>query len=202
MTSRTYTDLLAQIQGLCGVNFASIELPRILALINRRAGRAYKACDWWTRYLHVGEERTVTSNVIPFTQGALDRIGLFLRIHRTEPWLAAAAQEFTFYVDGSGARITAGTLDPATAFVTYKEEWTPAISSLSSDIPGEFFDYIAYGTYADYLRAEGQQEKAVIADQEAAAILEEEMTNPQCVSTMQMVATRISTNSNNQLRNS
>lgn len=202
MTTRTYTDLLAQIQGLCGVNFASIELPRIVALINRRAGRAYKACDWWTRYLHVGEARTVTNNVIPFTQAGLDPIGLFLRIHRTEPWVATAAQEFTFYVDGAGAHVTAGTLDPGTAFVTYKEAWTPAITALSTDIPGEFFDYIAYGTYADYLRAEGQQEKAMIADQEANAILEEEMTNPQHVSTMQMVATRISTNSNNQLRNS
>lgn len=202
MTSRTYTDIIAQIQGLCGVNFASIELPRILALINRRAGRAYKACDWWTRYLHVGEERTVTSNVIPFTQDGLDEIGLFLRIHRTEPWVAAAAQEFAFYVDGSGARITAGTLDPGTAWVTYKEAWTPAITALSIDIPGEFFDFIAYGTYADFLRAEGQQEKALVADQEATAILDEELTNPQCVSTMQLVATRISTNSNNQLRNS
>lgn len=202
MTDRTYTDLLAQIQGLCGVQFASLELPRIVALMNRRAARAYKACDWWTRWLHVGEERTVTSNVIPYTESGLDEIGLFLRIHRTEPWAAASAQEFTFYVDSSGARITAGTLDPSTAFVTYKEAYTPAIDSTSADIPGEFFDYIAHGTYADFLRAEGQQEKAVIADQEAAMILDEELINPQHVATMQMLATRIFTNSNNQLRNS
>jgi hypothetical protein len=202
MTVRTYTDLLAQIQGLCGVNFASTELPRILALINRRAGLAYKASDWWTRFLHVGEERTVTGNVISFTQAGLADVGLFLRIHRTAPWAAASAQEFAFYVTASGARITAGTLDPGSAFVTYKEAYTPAINTLSEDIPHEFFHYIAYGTYADFLRAEGQQEKAVLADQEALLILDEELINPQHVSTMQMVATKISTNANHQLRNS
>lgn len=202
MTTRTYTDLIAQIQGLCGVNFATIELARIVALMNRRAGRAYKASDWWTRYLHVGEERTVTSGVIATTESGLSDIGVFLRIHRTQPFSSASAQEFDFWVDSAGANLIAGGLNPTSAFVTYKESWTPSISSTSTDIPGEFFDYIAYGTYADFLRGEGQQEKALVADQEAQAILDEEMINPQHVQTMNMVATRISTNANNQLRNS
>ena len=49
-------------------------------------------------------------------------------------------------------------------FVTYKKAYTPAIANNSTDIPGEWFYYIAYGTYADFLRGEGQQEKAALAD--------------------------------------
>lgn len=200
MTNRTYTDLLSLIQGLCGVEFATIELPRIVALINRRAAKAYKASDLWPRYLKVGEARTVTSDVVPFTQVGLDEIGTFLRIHRTPPFASASAQEFTFHMENDGAHIVAGSLAPSSAYVTYKIAHTPAITSASSDIPGEWFYYIAYGTYADFLRAEGQQEKAALADAEAQGELEEEMIQSQHIATANAVFNRINTNSNNQLR--
>jgi hypothetical protein len=46
---------------------------------------------------------------------------------------------------------------------------------MQSAIPSEWFDYIAHGVYSDYLRAEGQQEKSQLADQEAAMILNDEL---------------------------
>ena len=54
MQTKTYTELFALIQALCGVVFASIETPRIKALINRRALRAYRATNYWPRFLKIG----------------------------------------------------------------------------------------------------------------------------------------------------
>ena len=200
MTDRTHTDLISLIQGLCGVTFAAIELPRINALINRRAAKAYRASNFWPRFLHVGEERAVTDNVIPYTEGSLDTIGVFLRVHRTAPFITSSAQEYTIMVTAAGATLIAGTTEPTSAWVTYKEAFTPAYTSSSTDIPGEWFDYLAHGTYADFLRSEGQQEKAVLADAEAADILTDELLIIDEQGTTQIVANRVTTNLNMQTR--
>ena len=200
MTTRTYTDLLDLVQGLCGVTFSSNEIGRIVALMNRRATKAYRACDHWPRYLKVGEARTVTSDVIPFTESGLDEIGQFLRIHRTQPFASASAQELVWHVESDGAHLIAGALSLSSAYVTYKVAYTPTISSTSTDIPGEWFYYIGYGTYADWLRSEGQQEKAALADQEASMELDEELVQADIIASTNAVFNRINTNSNNQLR--
>jgi hypothetical protein len=46
---------------------------------------------------------------------------------------------------------------------------------MQASVPSEWFDYIAHGVYSDYLRAEGQQEKSQLADNEAAMILNDEL---------------------------
>ena len=200
MTSRTHADLISLVQGLCGVTFAAIELPRINALINRRASKAYRASNYWPRFLHIGEERTVSSDVIAYTEATLDDIGVFLRIHRTAPFASASAQEFSYMVTSDGAKLVAGSLAPTSAFVTYKEAFTPAYTSVSTDIPGEWFDYLGHGTYADFLRSEGQQEKAVIADAEAADLLTDELLLIDEQGTTHLVGNRVSTNMNMQTR--
>ena len=177
MTTKTYTELLAQIKSLCGVEFATIELGRINALVNRRAKRAYRSSNNWPRFIVVGESRTVTSRNVPYTQASLDTIGTFLKIQAVAPYTTASPQDFNFYVDSAGAKlITSAT--PATAFVTYKKILSDTYgetTDLQKDIPSEWFDYIAHGVYSDYLRAEGQQEKSQLADQEAAMILNDEL---------------------------
>jgi hypothetical protein len=177
MTTKTYTELLDMIKSLCGVEFATIELGRINALVNRRAKRAYRASNNWPRFITVGESRTVTSKNVPYTQASLDTIGTFLKIQAVAPYTTASPQDYNFYVDSSGAKlITSAT--PATAFVTYKKILSDTYgetTGLQASVPAEWFDYIAHGVYADYLRAEGQQEKSQLADQEASLILEDEL---------------------------
>ena len=177
MTTKTYTELLDMIKSLCGVEFATIELSRINALVNRRAKRAYRASNNWPRFITVGESRTVTSKNVPYTQASLDTIGTFLKIQAVAPYTTASPQDYNFYVDSSGAKlITSAT--PATAFVTYKKILSDTYgetTGLQASVPAEWFDYIAHGVYADYLRAEGQQEKSQLADQEASLILEDEL---------------------------
>jgi hypothetical protein len=203
MQTKTYAELFALIQALCGVVFASIEAPRIKALINRRALRAYRATNYWPRFLKIGEQRVVTSGVVPFTESGLDGIDTFLRVHKQAPYVTASVQEYDIMVTASGATLVCGDLDPSEAFVTYKAQLNDTYgdgSGESTAIPAEWFQYLAHGTYADYLRAEGQQEKAALADQEAEGLLQDELIRIDEQHTLQMVANRVFTNSNMQVR--
>jgi hypothetical protein len=329
MQTRTYADLFALIQALCGVVFASIETGRIKALINRRAQRAYRSSNYWTRFLKIGEERAVgpggspsvqasveigaddsklkftanllsfvgadgnncrvrainpgtnnaslnasqsgydltislatnssgfaistalqiktfiqdsffppilcdlgngsngsgvyeahdyvsleggvnevppldiPANVVPYSESGLQPIDTFLRIFKQAPYIASSVQEFDFTVTADGATLVAGDLDPSTAFVTYKAQLSDTYgdgAGETSSVPAEWFQYLAHGTYADYLRAEGQQEKAAVADQEAEALLTEELIRLDENHTSGFVSNRIRTNANMQLR--
>lgn len=203
MQTKTYAELFALIQALCGVVFASIETPRIKALINRRALRAYRATNYWPRFLKIGEQRVVTSGVVPFTESGLDGIDTFLRVHKQAPYVTASVQEYDIMVTASGATLVVGDLDPSEAFVTYKAQLTDTYgdgAGETSAIPAEWYQYLAHGTYADYLRAEGQQEKAALADQEAEGLLQDELIRIDEQHTLQLVANRVFTNANMQMR--
>jgi hypothetical protein len=257
MQTRTYADLFSLIQALCGVVFASIETGRIKALINRRAQRAYRSSNYWTRFLKIGEERyladdpvAVTTTVsgtgyfietvgntdftligaaastvgeyfvatgagtgtgtvrqalgyIPYTETGKSSVDTFLRIFKQAPYISASVQEFDYTVTSDGATLVAGDLNPETAFVTYKAQLSDTYgdgAGETSSVPAEWFQYLAHGTYADYLRAEGQQEKAALADQEAEALLTEELIRLDENHTSGFVSNRIRTNANMQLR--
>lgn len=203
MQTKTYAELFALIQALCGVVFASIETPRIKALINRRALRAFRATNYWPRFLKIGEQRTVTNSVVPFTESGLDSIDTFLRVHKQAPYITASVQEYDIMVTASGATLVSGDLDPSEAFVTYKSQLSDTYgdgAGETSTVPAEWYQYLAHGTYADYLRAEGQQEKAALADQEAEGLLQDELIRIDEQHTLQMVANRIFTNANMQSR--
>ena len=203
MQTKTYAELFALIQALCGVVFASIETPRIKALINRRALRAYRASNYWTRFLKIGEERVVTSSVIPYSEAGLSSIDTFLRVYKQAPYIAASVQEYDIMVTAGGATLICGDLNPSEAFVTYKSQLSDTYGDGSgevSTVPAEWYQYIAHGTYSDYLRAEGQQEKSVIADQEAEMLLQDELIRLDENHTSGLVSNRIFTNANMQMR--
>jgi len=203
MQTRTYAELLSLIQSLSGVVFATLELSRIKALINRRALRAYRSTNYWPRFLKIGEERTVTNDVVPYTESGKSSIDTYLRIHVQAPYVTTSVQEYDIMVTADGAKLVAGNTAPTSAFVTYKAQLTDTYgdgTGESTAIPAEWYQYMAHGTYADYLRAEGQQEKAALADQEADMLLQEEMIRIDEQHTLQMVANRIFTNANMQMR--
>lgn len=203
MQTKTYAQLLSLIQSLSGVVFANLELGRIKALINRRASRAFRATNYWPRFLKIGEERAVTGNVVPYTEAGKDAIDTYLRVHVQAPYVTTSVQEYDIMVTAAGATLVAGNTNPTEAYVTYKRQFTDTFGDIGGEstvIPAEWFQYIAHGTYADYLRAEGQQEKAALADQEADMLLQEEMIRIDEQHTLQLVANRIFTNANMQMR--
>jgi hypothetical protein len=125
----------------------------------------------------VGQARAVSSKNVPYTEGALDTIGTFLKVQAVAPYTTPSPQDYNFYVDSGGAKLITSA-SPASVFVTYKKVLSDTYgetTGMQPLMPAEWFDYVAHGVYADYLRAEGQQEKSLAADQEAALILEDEL---------------------------
>jgi hypothetical protein len=203
MQTRTYTDLFDLVQALCGVVFATSEETRIRAFINRRASRAYRSTNYWTRFIVIGEQRTLSNGYVPFTETSLRSIDTFLRIFSARPYGGATYGEYQFTVDPSGAALISGASSPASAFVTYKAQLEDKYGNGTgyvSAIPSEWFEYLAHGAYADYLRAEGQQERAALADQEANEILLDELMKLDEQHTQTIISNRIFTNSNMQPR--
>jgi hypothetical protein len=205
MQTKNYTtDLLPLIKALCGAEFATIELPRIKAMVNSRAKRAFRMSDFWPRFLKVAQERVVTNGYIPWMEAGLDSIDTFIRIHRTEPYATAGAQDFDFIVDNTGAKPLDGALDSTSAFVTYKMQNTSVYgdgtSGSTTTVPDEWFEYMAHGVYADWLRAEGQMEKAQVADIEAMDKLTDELLRIDEMRSSGLIAPRISTHASMQSR--
>ena len=177
MQDRSYTDLKALIQALAGVSsFTTEEESKILSFVNRRAAEAYNLSPSWARYLVVSEERTITTaNTIPYTQATKNDIGEFIRIHRKQAFLNDSSLEYDFYVDSNGANIlNIVNTEDTSAFVTYKKELA-AFTADSTDIPLEFFYFVAHAAYADFLRMDGQHGKALTEEQIAKNYLDIEL---------------------------
>jgi len=118
-----------------------------------------------------------TLTLSPYTPTAASTVGIFLKINAVAPFTTSSPQDISFHVDSAGANLIISTA-PTSVFVTYKKVLADTYgdtTGLIADIPSEWFDYIAHGVYADYLRAEGQQEKSQNADVEASLILEDEL---------------------------
>ena len=177
MQVKSYTELKALIQALAGVSsFTTEEDSKILSVVNRRAAEAYNLSPSWARYLVVSEERTITTaNTIPYTQATKNDIGEFIRIHRKQAFLNDSSLEYDFYVDSNGANIlNIVNTEDTSAFVTYKKELA-AFTADSTDIPLEFFYFVAHAAYADFLRMDGQHGKALTEEQIAKNYLDIEL---------------------------
>lgn len=199
MQTRLYSDLYALIQAMLGMDLSVIESIRVKALINRRAQRAYRATNYWTRFLKVSEQRDVIDGVIPYNQFQMPTIDTFLRIYLQPQFRGKSSQEFEFAVTSTGASLLSYEAASGIAFVTYKASMPNYYGENSyedSNIPYEWFQYIAHGVYADYLRSEGQQDRAAIADLESNEILTDELMRLDEQHTQTVISTRIFTNLN------
>ena len=145
-------------------------------------------------------------NLIPYAQTGKTTIGSFNRIHRKQAFLNNSSIEYDFFVDFTGANIlniTSSTDN--SAFVTYKQQFTPfdvtsGYGDSTVEVPGEFFAYLAHSTYADFLRMDGQTEKAFAEEQRAEISLALELEKIDIISNNNTVNKRFSTYVNRQSR--
>jgi len=202
MQDKLFTDLFDLVQALAGVDsFTPAESSKVIALANRRLYEAYNQSQSWTRYLVVGEERTLASQSIPFAEAGLDTISDFLRIHRTQPFLNLSAVEYEFYVDAAGANILNPTdSSPTTAFATYKKVWDGPYDVSRTDVPMEFFYFGAHATFADFLRMDGQLDKAMAEETVAQGYLASELQKAESQRNNNITVRRISTHLSRQSR--
>tara|TARA_R110000824_G_C15115116_1_gene667491 strand:- start:210 stop:1178 length:969 start_codon:yes stop_codon:yes gene_type:complete len=293
---RNNYDLYALIRALSGVSsFLENEDTKLLELANRRFYEAYQSTPMWPRYLLSAEPRTITNQIVPFTQDGFHIFGAgtsavnglyvengtqasviaytkydtdgttalysliyvsgsedavfniitgapssggevqyvtgsssgwdvnssnaitatqetgwavdngtspapvvrdlsavqeFVRMHRAQPFLNNSSVEFDFFVQADGAHVMNVSSDNDTSiYVTYKKQlpaylttWdlnggktaaasVPAIAK----VPNEFFHYMAHSTYADFLRMDGQHDKAILEENTAEKYLANEL---------------------------
>tara|TARA_R110000765_G_scaffold299018_1_gene394016 strand:- start:156 stop:782 length:627 start_codon:yes stop_codon:yes gene_type:complete len=201
MQDRANKDLFDLISALSGnSDFTTAETSQLLALANRRFSQAYNKTPYWARYLTVGEERTISNSIVPFTQTSKTNIGEFLRIHREEPLLRNSTIDFEFFVESDGAHVINLTASDATSvFVTYRKPLT-LLTTLDSSgaggetqVPNEYFLFMTHATYADFLRMDGQHSKAAFEEEIADGFLAESLDNPQQVYNNNTVGHRIKT---------
>ena len=108
--------------------------------------------------------------------------------------------EFDFYVDSNGAHIlNLTTADASSAFVTYKKELGQFTDS-STNIPGEWFAFMAHAAYADFLRMDGQHDKALTEEQVAQGYIAMELEKVDNMMNNNTALKRFSTYINRQAR--
>ena len=166
-----------------------------------------------TTTLVSGTPLIVDKQMIPYAQTGRDTIGSFNRIHRKKAFLNQSAIEYEFFVDFDGANILniTSTTDNS-AFISYKKQFTPFSITVSNpvvvsdftestvEVPAEFFAYIAHATYADFLRMDGQTDKAFAEENTATGALALELEKVDIISNNNTVNKRFSTYVNRQSR--
>jgi len=143
---------------------------------------------------------TLLPEAIPFVSRGKTNIGEFLRIHRNNAFDRNSTLEYDFYVTENGAsllNVQGGSSN--FVYVTYKKE-VPFITTTTDLIPLEFFYFIAHAVYADFLRMDGQNEKAIAEEQIAEQYLDDELGKASIIANTNIVGKKISTYVNRQSR--
>jgi len=144
---------------------------------------------------------TLNTNIVPFTQAGKSDIDTFLRIHKTyQPFYLYSAPELEYYVNAEGAHLVGDTAPSTGTYVTYKMVWDGPYTNSSTTIPYEFLDHLAHAVYADYLRQDGQNEKAIAEENIAKGILDDQLQNTDVSRATGMMAHRISTHNSRSFR--
>lgn len=136
MTTRPYSECLAQALALCGVPDANVtEVARVKIFINRRAKKAYAESELWPRWLVVGEERIVSEDgLLPYSQDGLRDIGTIERIHESEPFISDPAGEYVDWnAQDNGVQITGYQPSEGSGIANMI-----VAGSLNPDVTGEF----------------------------------------------------------------
>jgi hypothetical protein len=117
-----------------------------------------------------------------------------LFITKTHPFTNEGTHEYGFYQEGDHIQLIAVESSVEDVFVTLKEPLPQLDLPGSSHVPEEFFRFIGHGAYADFLRMDGQTDKAMAEEGVAKFILSQELQNQAVVQNSQFVSLRFRTN--------
>ena len=128
-----------------------------------------------------------------------EEIGEFIRIYRGEALKDNSVLEYDFFVDEQGAHILNMEGNNSNkVFVTYKKKFTEFTTSSNyttstEEVPEEFFAFIAHAVYADFLRMDGQHQKAFLEEQTAQGALDLQLERNDIISNNNNATMRFST---------
>lgn len=197
----TYTNLEERFKSIAGL--AALETTDASFLrqsVNRRIRNAFERYPW-PSFTVIGESValvTADDNTIQTYGTGVDlanEANVVFRIHKTDPTDTRYPEEYTFVslTNASGYPavkiVNTSVLDGLNVFVTYRKELESVIEDGGTytsgffgdeagdnpNVPYEFFEYCAFGAYADFLRGDGQTDKAQVEDQNAELLLRQEI---------------------------
>ena len=144
---------------------------------------------------------TLNSNIVPYEKAGSPTIDTYLRIHKSyQPFFQYSSVEVEYYVDGLGAHVMGDTLPSSSVFVTYKKEWNGPYTSTSTNIPEEWNEYLGHAVFADFLRLDAQNEKALIEEKVAEGILQDQLMKVDVTRSVGVLSHRISTHASRSYR--
>lgn len=158
------------------------------------------ANDTFTYSVDSGTGTETYTGTATITPTELSDVATFHRVWNGNPFAGSSAMEYEFFVDSDGAHIV-GELSGLGAFwVGYKKEWDGPFDGSSTDIPIEFFYYAAHATFADFLRLDLQNDKAMAEERIAMGYLLIELEKADMQRNNNMLFRRISTYTSRQSR--
>ena len=177
------------------------------------------ASKWRDNSLNVPVEGNLVfktfDNFIPFDENYLvsfdkkNTVGEFIKIYKDQALLKNSTIEYDFYINNALGAFVINNQDTDAnfAYVTYKKIFEEIIGvnppnsvSLTTPIPEEFFPFIAHAAYADFLRMDGQHQKALIEEQTAQGALDLELEQADIIANNNNATTRFSTYVSRQTR--
>lgn len=143
------------------------------------------------------EDYTGTATVTP---SAIDDIEQAIRIWDANPYQTPGGNEYEFYAESDGYHVINNFSSAAGFWLAYRAEWPGPYLSTAVDIPLEFFYWAAHSTYADFLRMDGQIDKAMAEEGAAQTYLLMEMDKAEHQRNNNVIVRRISTYVSRQAR--
>ena len=197
----TYQNLEERFKSIAGL--AALETTDAACLrqaVNRRIRNAFERYPW-PDFTVIGESITLntaddnTIQTYGTSKDLANDSNVVFRIHKTDPTDTRYPEEYTYVsILNSGGYpsvkiINPTVLDATDVFVTYRKDLESVVADGGSytsgsfgdesgdnpNIPYQFFEYCAFGAYADFLRGDGQTDKAQVEDQNAELILVSEI---------------------------
>ena len=161
-------------------------------LVNKRIRNAYERYPW-PNHTVVGEtvtsaERPTANQTVTYgsAKGLVNNADVVFKVHKSDPKSDRYPDEYQFvsHTDSTGNPIIQ-LIEPTTVTADIYCTYRTALEDVVEDdagystgffgdaagdnpnIPYQFFEYAVYGAYADFLRGDGQTEKAIAEDQNA-----------------------------------
>lgn len=196
MIDRTYNELELYIRALAGVHkFTEQEQGYIESFANVRQRMIYNSSNFWPRYLSIGNTRPVLHDenynyiLIPSGWSAIT-------VTRNHPLSDRDQQPIDFNRQQDQILLSGRNSEqlPAHVFLTAKTQLDSLAKAQNSPVPDEFYQFIGHGAYSDFLRMDGQTDKALAESQFADRFLIEQLQHPDLVRNQTLLSMHIRTN--------
>ena len=170
---------VAQLAGLDRDALPSHFFMAVRDLADHRLGMAWDS-EYWPELIRIAPATvSQTSNAAPYFSNLLDTYGEVLEVYNKDPEATTqtAPVAWKYGHDGNNRRIILRS-SATPVYVEYRiskpsiTEATTAAIDTAHDIPKIFQGYLIRSVFADYLKANGQVEQAMIEDANAESLLQ------------------------------